>query len=39
MAALISGMLGEYADALTILAIIIINAILGFVQSTGLKNL
>ena len=31
-AALISGMLGEYADALTILAIIIINAILGFVQ-------
>jgi len=31
-AALISGTLGEYADALTILAIIILNAILGFVQ-------
>jgi Ca2+-transporting ATPase len=31
-AALISGMLGEYADALTVIAIIIINAILGFVQ-------
>lgn len=32
LAALISGMLGEYADAITILAIIAINAILGFIQ-------
>ncbi len=31
-ATLISGLLGEYADALTILAIVIINAILGFAQ-------
>ncbi|MFY9174187.1 MAG: cation-translocating P-type ATPase [Peptococcia bacterium] len=31
-ATIISGILGEYADALTILAIIIINAVLGFVQ-------
>lgn len=31
-ATLISGMLGEYADAITILIIVIINAILGFVQ-------
>lgn len=31
-ATLVSGLLGEYADAATILAIIIINAILGFVQ-------
>lgn len=28
----ISGFLGEYADAITIMAIIVINAILGFVQ-------
>jgi len=31
-ATLISGLLGEYADALTILAIVALNAILGFVQ-------
>lgn len=31
-ATLISGFLGEYADAITILAIVIINAILGFIQ-------
>ena len=31
-AALVSGLLGEKADALTIIAIIIINAILGFFQ-------
>jgi len=31
-ATLISGLLGEYADAATIMAIVIINAILGFVQ-------
>ncbi|MFZ7103129.1 MAG: calcium-transporting P-type ATPase, PMR1-type [Peptococcaceae bacterium] len=32
VATIISGFLGEYADAITILAIVIINAILGFVQ-------
>ncbi len=31
-ATLISGFLGEYADAITILIIVMINAILGFVQ-------
>lgn len=31
-ATLISAMLGEYADAITILAIVFLNAILGFVQ-------
>lgn len=31
-ATLISGMLGEYLDAITIIAIIIMNGILGFVQ-------
>lgn len=31
-ATLISGFLGEYADAVTILIIVIVNAILGFVQ-------
>ncbi|SDW59232.1 calcium-translocating P-type ATPase, SERCA-type [Paenibacillus sp. CF384] len=31
-ATLISGLLGEYLDAITIVAIIVINAILGFVQ-------
>ncbi|WP_274361557.1 calcium-translocating P-type ATPase, SERCA-type [Paenibacillus thermotolerans] len=31
-ATLISGLLGEYLDAVTILAIIIINGILGFIQ-------
>jgi len=31
-ATLISGMLGEYADALTIFAIVVLNAILGLVQ-------
>lgn len=32
IATLISGLLGEYTDALTIIAIVILNAILGFVQ-------
>jgi Ca2+-transporting ATPase len=32
VATLISGLLGEIADAITILAIILINAILGFIQ-------
>lgn len=32
VATLISAMLGEYIDAITILAIVILNAILGFVQ-------
>jgi len=32
VATLISGLLGEIADAITILAIILINAVLGFVQ-------
>ncbi|NLO98378.1 MAG: calcium-transporting P-type ATPase, PMR1-type [Peptococcaceae bacterium] len=32
VATLISGLLGEVADALTILAIILLNAILGFIQ-------
>jgi len=31
-ATLISGILGEYLDAITILAIIVINAVLGFIQ-------
>ncbi|HBE76368.1 MAG TPA: ATPase, partial [Firmicutes bacterium] len=31
-AAIISGMLGERADAITIVAIVILNAILGFIQ-------
>jgi len=31
-ATIVSGILGEYADALTILAIIFINALLGFIQ-------
>jgi len=31
-ATLISGLLGEYLDAVTILAILVINAVLGFVQ-------
>lgn len=31
-ATLISGLLGEFADALTILAIVVINAVLGFIQ-------
>jgi len=31
-ATLISGLLGEYLDAITILAIILLNAVLGFVQ-------
>ncbi|MFB9330572.1 calcium-translocating P-type ATPase, SERCA-type [Paenibacillus aurantiacus] len=31
-ATLVSGLLGEYLDAITIVAIIVINAILGFVQ-------
>ncbi|MDR3564866.1 MAG: calcium-translocating P-type ATPase, SERCA-type [Negativicutes bacterium] len=31
-ATLISALLGEYADAVTILAIVLINAILGFIQ-------
>ncbi|REE88640.1 Ca2+-transporting ATPase [Paenibacillus taihuensis] len=31
-ATLISGLLGEYLDAITIIAIIVINAVLGFVQ-------
>ena len=32
IATLISGLLGEYTDAITIIAIVIMNAILGFVQ-------
>ncbi len=32
LATLISGLLGEYLDAITILAIIIMNGLLGFVQ-------
>lgn len=32
IATLISGLLGEYTDAITIIAIVIINAVLGFVQ-------
>jgi Ca2+-transporting ATPase len=31
-ATLISALLGEYADAITILAIVIVNAVLGFIQ-------
>lgn len=31
-ATLISGLLGEYLDAITIIAIIVVNAILGFIQ-------
>jgi Ca2+-transporting ATPase len=31
-ATLISGLMGEYADALTIIAIVFVNAILGFIQ-------
>jgi Ca2+-transporting ATPase len=31
-ATLISGLLGEYADAVTILAIVLLNAVLGFIQ-------
>lgn len=31
-ATLISGLLGEYLDAITIIAIIVLNAILGFIQ-------
>jgi P-type Ca2+ transporter type 2C len=31
-ATLISGLLGEYTDAVTILAIVLINAVLGFIQ-------
>lgn len=31
-ATLISGLLGEYLDAITILAIIVLNAVLGFIQ-------
>lgn len=31
-ATLISGLLGEYLDAITIIAIIVLNAVLGFVQ-------
>lgn len=33
-ATLISAVLGEYTDALTILAIVFINAVLGFIQET-----
>lgn len=32
IATLISGILGEYTDAITIIAIVILNAILGFIQ-------
>ena len=32
VATLISGLLGEYMDAITIIAIVIMNAVLGFVQ-------
>ncbi len=32
IATMVSGILGEYADAFTILAIVVVNSILGFVQ-------
>ena len=32
VATLISGLMGEFADAITIIAIVLVNAILGFVQ-------
>lgn len=32
VATLVSGLLGEYADALSIIAIILVNALLGFIQ-------
>lgn len=32
IATFISGLLGEYTDAITIIAIVVLNAILGFVQ-------
>ncbi|NLW16528.1 MAG: calcium-translocating P-type ATPase, SERCA-type [Firmicutes bacterium] len=32
VATLISGLLGEYADALSIIAIVLVNALLGFIQ-------
>jgi Ca2+-transporting ATPase len=32
IATFISGMLGEYTDAITIIAIVVLNAILGFIQ-------
>lgn len=32
VATLISGLLGEYADALSIIAIVLVNAVLGFIQ-------
>ena len=31
-ATLVSAVLGEYADALTIMTIVVLNAVLGFVQ-------
>lgn len=31
-ATMISGLLGEYADAVTIMAIVVVNAVLGFIQ-------
>ncbi|QAY65509.1 calcium-translocating P-type ATPase, SERCA-type [Paenibacillus protaetiae] len=37
-ATLISGLLGEYLDAITIIAILIINAVLGFIQEVRAEN-
>jgi Ca2+-transporting ATPase len=38
VATLLSGWLGEYTDALTIVAIVLLNAVLGFVQEYRAEN-
>ncbi len=39
IAALVSAVLGDYKDAIAIVAIVILNAVLGFIcKSTGLKK-